>query len=247
MMKSLTDYQPNQAFGLLLIGEPKAGKSSLACQFPDCYVLDVDNNIGGAKRRLQELNKLSNVIGYDVLKLNDDGSPVDDKKCWKRALELLTKAINDPKVKTVIVDSLTYLCDYLQFHIMEEQKVTQMRIQDWQPFLWALRKLVVQMRSAGKLIIFTCHVQTEKDETDGIFKTFLAIPGKSKDTLGGLFSDVWLMTCKKEGAGSSERYPYMVRCMPNTKVSLGNSLGLPPEFEADYDKFIKPKLEALGK
>ena len=53
IMKNSSDYKPNLSFGLFLMGPPKAGKTTLALQFPNPYVADCDNNLSGPDEYLK--------------------------------------------------------------------------------------------------------------------------------------------------------------------------------------------------
>jgi hypothetical protein len=58
-----------------------------------------------------------------------------------------------------------------------------------------------------------------------------------------MFTDVWRAEYQP-GAGGKEG-TYTIRALSSARMSLGNSLGLPPSFPMDYEKEIKPRLEKL--
>ena len=118
-----------------------------------------------------------------------------------------------------------------------------MRIQDWMSYQNLMKKLITYLRSSGKYVVFVAHEGVEKDELDGVLKYFVSLPSKLRDTIGGMFTDVWRAEYQP-GAGGKEG-TYTIRALSSARMSLGNSLGLPPSFPMDYEKEIKPRLEKL--
>jgi hypothetical protein len=241
-MKLNTEHKPKASFGLLLVGAPKSGKTSFALQFPKPYIADCDNNISGPQRYLEERN-LNPKFYYDVIDIDEQGNEVPAAKRWTRLTDNLKVAVASAEVETIVVDSLSKLSDNLIEHIMGYEKIQQMRIQDWMSYQNLMKKLITFLRSSGKYVIFVAHETVEKDELDGVLKYFVSLPSKLRDTIGGMFTDVW-RTEYQPGAGGKEG-TYTIRALSSARMSLGNSLGLAPSFPMDYEKEIKPKLEKL--
>lgn len=240
-MKTTATQSPRPAFGLLLVGAPKSGKTSFSLQFPNPYIADCDNNISGPHRYLKE-KSLSPVFSYDTIDIDDAGNEVPVGKRWTRLTECCKAAAASKEIDTIIVDSLTKVSDYLVDHILNYEKIQQMRIQDWLSYQNMMKRFVTYLRSTGKLLIFCAHETVEKDELEGTLKYFVALPSKLKDTIGGLFTDVWRAEYQPGGAGKEGSY--MIRAVSSARMSLGNSLGLPTSFPMEY-KQIQPKLTAL--
>ncbi len=241
LMKTTASQSPRPAFGLLLVGAPKSGKTSFALQFPNPYIADCDNNISGPHRYLKE-KSLSPVFSYDTIDIADDGTEVAIGKRWTRLTECCKVAAASKDIDTIIVDSLTKVSDYLVDHILNYEKIQQMRIQDWLSYQNLMKRFVTYLRSTGKLVIFCAHETVEKDELEGTLKYFIALPSKLRDTIGGLFTDVWRAEYQPGAAGKEGAY--MVRAVSSARMSLGNSLGLPAAFPMEY-KQIQPKLTSL--
>jgi hypothetical protein len=241
-MKLNTTDKPKASFGLLLVGAPKSGKTSFALQFPKPYIADCDNNISGPQRFLEEKN-LKPQFFYDVIDIDEQGKEVQPAQRWTRLTNGLKVAVASSDVETIIVDSLSKLSDNLVEHIMGFEKIQQMRIQDWMSYQNLMKKLITYLRSSGKYVVFIAHEGVEKDELDGVLKYFVSLPSKLRDTIGGMFTDVWRAEYQP-GAGGKEGQ-YTVRALSSARMSLGNSLGLPPSFPMDYEKEIKPRLEKL--
>jgi hypothetical protein len=239
-MQRSDSYTPNLSFALLLLGPPKLGKTTFALQFPKPYIADCDNNLSGPA----EFIRLNNLppFAYDTINVDDKGREVDPKQRWARLTTCLKTAVADPSIHTVIIDSLTSISEYLIEHVLASEGQKQMRIQDWQPFQFMMKRLVTFLRTTGKLIIFTAHESVEKDEVDGILKYFVMVPTKMSNTFAGMFSDAWRMECQQAG----DKYKYQIRTKPTVRFSLGTSIQtLPPIVPADWSEIVKyaPQLE----
>jgi len=228
---------PPKSFGLLLVGAPKSGKTSFALQFPRPYIADCDNNIYGPMTYLERQKKNPN-FHYDVIDVDDNGREIPVEKRWTRLTECVRAAATHPEIKTIVVDSLSKVSDYLIAHILHYEKVSTMRIQDWQPYQNLLKKLVIFTRSCGKNVIFCAHEHVEKDELDGVLRCCVALPSKLAHHIGGLFTDVWRAEYSPGAGGQEGRY--MIRALSSARMSLGNSINLPPVFPMDFA--AEPKL-----
>lgn len=242
-MKTIDQYKPNQSFGLLLTGEPGTRKTTTALQFPAPYVADCDNNMSGIIRLIREKQKSTEkgwwtdkALAYDVINIDDAGKLVPEKDRWIRLLTCLTVALKDPKIETIVIDSLsavnTYLTDYIIGQHVNKAN-TNMEIQDWGVFKRAMSALIMQVRSSGKMVVVTSHIKIEKDEVSGILKYMVNVQGSIGFEIAGMFSDWW--ACEVEGSGATSKY--VVKAMPTPRMTLKNSLGLPHSFEFSWDAF----------
>lgn len=239
-MKSSEEYHPNLSFGLLLMGPAKIGKTTFALQFPKVFIADCDNNLSGPAALLRE--KGLPPFLYETINVKEDGSerPIDRR--WEHLTTVVKEAVASPKVETIIVDSLSSVTDYLVEHILRVEGQKNMRIQDWQPFQYMLKRLITYIRSSRKKMIVTCHETVELDELDKIHKYFIHVPTRLRDSLGGFFSDVWRIETEKLG----NDYIYQVRTKPTVRFALGTSLlKLPITFPAKFEELRKyaPQLE----
>jgi len=249
-MKTLTDYKPQLGFGLLLVGPPKTGKTSTAFQFPNPYIADCDNNLMGPVRRFRTIRPDFD-CRYDTINIDDDGNMVPAHLRWNRLVQCCKAAAADPWVKTIIVDSLSsindYLCDWVISQKDSSKDKDKMTISDWVPFKNLLTKFITTFRSVpGKFFIMTAHELIEKDEATGLYIFKPWIQSKLQDNIGGYFSDVWV-TLTDEVAGQIQ---YLVKANPDARrQQVGNSLGLPlkpfvfkwPEVEPYMEKGLFKK------
>lgn len=233
-MQPIETYNPNQSTSIILQGPPGAGKTTLACQFPHPYVFDADLNLGGTLRWLRE-QKLNLPVGYDQGDVDENGKEVPPTNRWLRMNTCLKTVFADPTVETVILDSCTKISDYIIAEIKRQYGVQQITIQQWGIYLEMWKLLISQVRAQRKLSIFICHERPEKDDVDGIIKYFLALPGQIGNIFGGLVSDVW----RCEVQESQGKHTWQVVTLPNIRVQLKNSLGLPAKFSADQKTLIE--------
>ena len=246
-MKTQDDLSPNEGFALLLVGAPKTGKTTLSMAFPSPYFLDCEGNLQAAARRYPGKR-----FWYDRVDIADNGTPVPDDQRWVRAMHLLNEARKNPDVKTIVVDTLNRLSEWLcEMLVNDSQQATKpliiggmkcMTQSHWFPFSTTLRKFVGTLRSIpDKLIICNVHEKTDKDEVLGTLMYKPSIGGQNADSIGGMFSDVW--RCQATACQPDKQFPhgvkYEVRTMPTPRMQLGNSLGLPADFVFTWDEVAR--------
>ncbi len=227
---------------LILQGDPKSGKTTLACQFPGAYIIDVDVNLRGPLKFLKERN-LTLPIGFDVLDKDENGADVPMTARYQRFSRLMEEAEKNPDVKTIVIDSATGFTDIL----MAETKRLQPGIKDgrqlWGFFFEYGKALMVLLKRVRKHIILICHEKLEKNP-DGsvVFPYRVAWPGQLGNLLPSFFTDVWRCEAKEIPKGLQKEYKFLVKTMPDYQFKLGNSMGLPPEFEFEWSK-VEEKLK----
>lgn len=233
-MKSSQEYKPTLSFGLLLMGPAKSGKTTLALQFPKPFIADCDNNLSGPTELL--LSKGYPPFFYDTINVMEDGTERPSDRRWEHLTKVVKEAVASPNVETVIIDGLSSIADYLVEHVLRVEGQRTMRIQDWQPFQYMLKRLITYVRSSGKKFIMTCHETVELDELDKVHKYFIHVPTRLRDSLGGFFSDVWRIESEKKG----DIYIYQIRTKPTVRFALGTSiLNMPITLPADFKEILK--------
>lgn len=239
-MQPISTYATSDAhLRLLLQGPPKSGKTSLACQFPKPYVIDLDVNLRGALQHLRDLN-LPLPVGYDRVEIKD-GKLVDMSQRYILLNNLMIAAGTDPSVETIIIDSATMLSDIMIAEVLRQQGKAEMSIQLWGFFYQLGKKFCSALSNYRKHIVLIAHERFEKDESSGLHMFRIAWPGQLGDIIGAFFTDVWRCEVSPT-AGVNPTYKWVVRTMPDHRVALGNSLKLPPTFEfswAEVEKRLK--------
>jgi hypothetical protein len=250
-MKSPTDL-PSHNLAILLIGPPKSRKTSLAMQFPSPYFLDADGNLAAVSHYYPNKE-----FWWDRADIDTDGSEIDVTRRWNRAQQLLATAARDPRPKTIVVDTLNRLCDWLAMQIVATPITGAPKATNvsgiptfsqwhWFPFGNVLRALCGDLRTlsaTGKIIVCICHEKDVNDDNGNRVGIVPAIGGQSAKLIGGLFTDVWHCEAVTQPDGTIS---YRVRTQPNGLMALGNSLGLPPLFDFSW-KEVEARLNDMQK
>jgi hypothetical protein len=240
-MQPISNYQNDAHLRVLIQGAPGAGKTTLACQFPNAYIADCDLNLAGALRFMRGSN-LKLPVGYDLIDRDEKGEPVDPAFRFDRLLLKLQAACASPDVSTIVIDSATKLSDYIMAHTLRQQGKKQMEMQSWGFYFAFWKELIARVSAQQKHFILICHERVEKDEIDQALKYFLNIPGQFAHIAGSLFTDVWRCEVASKGFGATMQHEFLVRTMPDHKFNLKNSLGLPPMFKFNWS-LIEEKLK----
>lgn len=240
-MYPINNYAKESHLRLLLQGSPGSGKSTLACHFPSSYIADLDINLGGPIRYLQESNGPM-PLGYDIIGRSEDGKEVPVKDCFQRLLTKLEAALKEPTVQTIVIDSATKLSDYIIAEVLRTQGKSEMTLSLWGFYLQVWKKLITQLSAQRKHLVLTCHESVEKDEIDQTLRYFVSVPGSMRFIIGSMFTDVWRCEVSTT-TGPNPKYTFQVRTMPDYRYQLKNSLSLPPIFKFDW-QMVQSRLAA---
>lgn len=232
-MKSSTDYKLGTSVALLLVGDPKTGKTCVAAAFPAPYFLDIDGNLDSAVRVLA-----GKKFWYDQPAIGAEKK----EDVWKAALTCLSEAMKNPEIETIIIDSLSMLSEYMCHWIISEHKRTgdvdksgkpieAMTIPDYGKLLQMFRGLIFDLRKTGKHVVVNVHKTSWQDELTKQVMNVYALPGQAKETLGGAFKDTWATVAIN--IPGSNKVKYTLRFDPMTQYPpLGKSVRtLPAEVE----------------
>jgi len=250
-LSTITSPKVRDPLSICLIGAPGAGKTVLGMSFPSVYILDCDENLDGPELFHRGKNKNLS-YAYDSIRTDDKGKPVDIWNCFDRLMDKLALVKSEESIKTVVIDSLTHVNEFIIQKVLKSQGRSVMEARDWQPFKsHAISLLVGRLRSLGKTTIAICH-EVEKTRPDPklVMQEHVEaykpnFQGGVGDTLGGFFTDVWRCSASPGVAGKLD---YLLQTTRTTKsIELKNSLGMPSEFKCStgdlmFDK-IKPYLE----
>jgi hypothetical protein len=221
-MKSSSVFSTTGSQAILLVGEPKSGKSNLALAFPDPAIIDWDLNLASAVRRAT-----GKTFDYCQPGIKDDGTQRPEAEQWAYAVKETQAICKDPRYKTIVVDGLGLMTNAICNHIVAEgqragsNKTGKMELQNYADLSRLLRAYIMMIRSSGKFLVVTSHQIGDKDEATGAYRYVLAIPGSSKDTLGGCFTDVWATVARPKGISD---VVYEIRTKPSGQhIALGAS------------------------
>lgn len=229
-MKSSTDYKITQAFACLLVGEPKTAKTGIAMGFPKPWFLDLDDNLASAIRRLPQPIP-SDRFFYDNVK---EFPPAER---YTKCLALTKEAAANPKVETLVLDSLTTFSNIVVQHIFgalskagldkklrQDTIDDQLRQVDYGTVNSLVLKMVAEFRASGKYVIWCCHQKIDKDELTGRVRYKLHMPGNLSENLGAYFTDCWGTEVQPTVTAAGPGAKYVIRTKPSgMHVSLGAS------------------------
>lgn len=233
-MQPIANYSTKEEFvRLLLQGSPGSGKSTVGCQFPAAYVIDVDVNLGGPLRFCKGHN-LSMPLGYDRLDVDENGALVQPLARYARLVKLVEEASKNDDIKTLIVDSGTGLAPIIMDEVKRQQPSLKDGRQVYQFFLLATREFLAKITLIRKHFILTVHEKIEQDAMTNITQYRVAWPGQLGDYMGAFFTDVWRTEVDREGI--PPKYKYVIRTMQDVQhYGLKNALELPATFVFDWN------------
>lgn len=238
-MNTSTPNQPKQPSPLkiLLIGQPGCRKTTLALQFPDVHVIDCDRNLDGATKYLRENKHKDLTYTWDDIRVDDSGVMLDISECFDRVcdkLKLFQTTEEYKKRKTVVLDSLSHVNEFIVRKVLKMKNKPSMDISLWQDFATAAYTiLVARLDQTNKTVIAICHEDRvyEADPQNIMKKKVVEInplfSGKVGNNLGAFFTDVWQMELRPASAGKIECWIKTQRT-PQCAF-LKNTLGMPPE------------------
>ena len=240
-MKSGSEFEPLKSHSILIVGDPGSRKTTLALQFPRPYIFDADGNMGGAVEFLG-LKDFYYDLGFREHGKKEEIPP---PLRYQHMIECINAAAAADDVDTIILDSLTTIVDIVISEVKRQQKVKDdaiMRIQDWGGFLYLMKRLITKLKTTDKIIVATVHNKLEKDESDGRWKHFLAIPGQTATIIAGLFTDCINVYCKSgNNAAGKKVHEFRIRTLPINSVDhrgIKSSLNLGADIPYSTD-FIK--------
>ena len=170
---------------ILLYGEPKIGKSSLAAQFPDALFLSTEK-------------------GLNHLEVFEQ--PIKD---WKSLLATITALCNEKNnFKTIVIDTTDNLALYCQDHVLKENGADHESElgfgRGWKLVDKEFRKAVDKLsRLSNKGMIFISHSiavpEVRKGTAEGKTKISHTLSPKMRKVIHGMADMIWYMETDFDG------------------------------------------------
>ena len=150
----------------ILVGQPKSGKTSFAASFPDSYVMELE--AGGGDRVAGRIHEIDNLGEFR---------------------EVLKTAVKEPSIKTIVVDSLDVLSDWMEDEIAKSrglQTITERKqgvdgFELWGEYRKRVEALIGFLKACRKLVILIAHCKEPKLDANGnaVTPAGINMPGKS--------------------------------------------------------------------
>jgi len=245
---SPNSVKPPEPKSILLIGPHGSGKTTLALQFPKVHVSDCDRMLDGPELFLR--TKLKDLAySYTQVTLKD-GVPVPVEECFQKLLDDLDDA-KKSDAKTVFVDGLSLVNQFLIQMTLKKQRRETMEMRDWGSVGGHYANLfIVKVRNLGKTTIFSCHEEpVEKASAQNpmvkeIIRRDPIVNGGIKHQLGGFFTDIWRCSSMPAPGGGIE---FKINTCKTTMDDLKNSMMLPDEIVIKKGELAWTKLEPYMK
>lgn len=246
-MNNLSDLTKKPKYSVLIVGVPGTGKTTLALSvFPKPFLLDCDDNAYGPVRYLTDNDiPIEGKISTPIF--GEDGEMLKREAWLDNAVKELDKAFKDPEIETIIIDSLTLLCEMVLVKVLSEQGRSlgdlllgetgaqmsddTMQIQDWGAFRNAMTQFIMGVKSCGKHVVFTGHIKDQKDPVTSSMFTTIAVPGSTANIIAGFFAEAWLLESESSGYGETLKQERRIKTFPpdamSKKLGLKSASGLP--------------------
>lgn len=233
-MRNVSSYNSNLGTAILLVGGAGSGKTSTGLRlFRKTYVLVADPNFASGLRYIESLKKSDNVVGYDNALLDSNDKPIAANQRYDHCFRCLSEAAKDPNVDAIFIDSATFMEDIIKAKICGAAKDEQIKLSNydqWGALMLTWKSLIMQLRSTGKKLLMACHEKKDKDESDGIWKSQIAVDGQIREKFPALFSDVWRLQVKETGG----KHFWQCQTLGNVRQDfLKNTYGFPGEMPVD--------------
>ena len=175
----------------LFAGLPKSGKTTLASSIPNSVILELER--GGADRVSGWVQEIPNLDTFR---------------------KALVASIKEPQVKTIVIDTLDVLMDWVEDDIaakhglatMSERKEGVNGFEVWGELRTRTTNLVAMLKGCGKLVILLAHYKDPKLDADGkvVITQAINAPGKIGSYICGQADAIG--NCFKRPMGSSTQY-----------------------------------------
>lgn len=224
---SMSALKLNSKSRLLLLGAPGSGKTVIGCMMPRPIIFDLDNNIEGPVRYLQQNNLLTNADMENIIIvrpfLDADGNLLRRADRWQALGRAITFYLKEyPDCQTIFLDSFTALLTAAKDEVRRQEKLyiaegelgddkmaqksidDVLRIQDWGSFATLLEQFLIRLTAKNKFVCVTGHIKDEEVGKDtGVVKTYINCPGETREKIAGSFDECWLISRDVTGLGAS--------------------------------------------
>lgn len=199
-----------RALEWIIFGDPKVGKTTLACSFPDPILIDIED--GAAFQTVPQFSVKNAMREY---KMN----------AFDVLMELSKKIGEGERFKTVVFDTLDELWNIIA-HPHKQNGV--LPIKSYQLLYDQYRQILKAFKVNNRDVVSTAHVKHEKNEDGIIISTDIDLPGKLQGQITGHVDEILYMTVSRRkidqnGDNGDKNYKQVrvVVCTPTQHRDLG--------------------------
>lgn len=257
---SMSQLKLNPKSRLLMIGEPGSGKSVFGTMMPSPLIFDMDNNMAGPIKFLRMKGLLTPEMEDDIMIVNpfldENGELQPRVNRWRaltRTMTFIFKEIKEGRMKprkTIFFDSLTALATAAMDEVRRQEGKTigesmsektqdeQFTLPDFGRLSTLFTQFFITLGAYDLHTVVSAHVQEVEKEGQST-KTFIACPGSFKESVSGMFTEVWKFTRETSGPPGAlvdKAFIQTIGGPKMQKLGLKSALQLGGKVEIDLKK-----------
>ena len=243
---------------ILLYGQPLAGKTVLASQFPNPVFIELDGKMTSV---LTARANREEKFDFDTYFIDEDETTDEDfinlcgkafarQSAWLKTQKLTERLLETlPQDATLIIDSITRLSEHLIHFIEKTTNHRPIQLQDWNSFTMHIGDYMDLLRSSKAKcnVIVIGHEDTLKNELTGAIEKTLYLPTKQRYRIPGIADEYWLLRANTKLKGNKRVNSRTLQIVPDRTSPSGSSCWMDNIENPTYEK-IRPYLEkSLGR
>ena len=238
-LKALYEEREVKGFNVLLMGDPKTGKTCFAATAPGPVLLDMFDP-GEVPAFATERMKQDQIF-IDQSYQQDPAKLPKAFRLWERTFQERVNAKVFDSVGTYVIDSLTMMSQSLINEMLAHSKNREpgaLTMSEWGVFGRTIHDYMRLVCNLPCHTIVTCHFEYDKDDVTSKILAALAVPTKLGKNTGILFDEVYVMQPQEGPKGPT----YKVLTRPMGYLRAGSRLGgnkLETYEESDFKHILK--------
>lgn len=211
---------------ILLFGAAGTGKTALAAQSLNAYMMDFDNGMRTALTLKDKFTDLRQNIEFDLFVDSDPYKPTAMLNA-KAKLMQIHSAIGKKTwpYQALIIDSLTGLCRAAQLQVMSGSgnSMGTPQIQHFGMIVNEVESVLTILRSLGVMVIVTAHEMLVETDNSVLIRIMSATRPHGMNKIPWLFDEVLHTVVRPKGA---DKIDYIVSGRPSMSLSTRTRSGI---------------------
>jgi len=216
---------------ILIYGSAGVGKTQLVSQAKDAYMFDFDDGLRTITTLNDKFFERRNEIEFDTYTEDDPFKPKGWLAAEKKIIELSSSSAKGTlSYKTIIIDSLSGLCNSIQLHVMAStgDPFRKPQIQHWGSMVNIMEKTLTILRSLKCLLLVTAHETNLEVDGNTLIRPLSITQKHSINKLMWLFDECWNMKTRPAGANKSK---YIISTRSTSSIAARTRSNLPYEVD----------------